>query len=109
MGTTAAQKKLFFNLRRETARIAAFEDGDLTPDEVTELGTRLGVHEAEVASLKRRMSMGGDASPNYPRREEGHGDWTASLANAPPGRDSLIARDADIPNPHKIRNGANLT
>src|SRR3546814_15207725 len=57
MGTTAAQKKLFFNLRREKARIAAFEDGDLTPDQVTEIATRLGVNEDEVVTMNRHMHI----------------------------------------------------
>src|SRR3546814_7933555 len=75
------QKKLFFNLRREKARIAAFEDGDLTPDQVTEIATRLGVNEDEVVSMNRRMSMGGDASLNSPLREEGEGEWQDWLAD----------------------------
>src|SRR3546814_7723541 len=85
MGTTAAQKKLFFNLRREKARIAAFEDGDLTPDQVTEIATRLGVNEDEVVSMNRRMSMGDDASLNSPLREEGEGEWQDWLADDTPG------------------------
>src|SRR3546814_17361979 len=75
MGTTAAQKKLFFNLRREKARIAAFEDGDLTPDQVTEIATRLGVNEDEVVSMNRPMSMGGDASQHSPPPQDGESEW----------------------------------
>jgi RNA polymerase sigma-32 factor len=95
MGTTAAQKKLFFNLRREKARIAAFEDGDLTPDQVTEIATRLGVNEDEVVSMNRRMAMGGDASLNSPLREEGEGEWQDWLADDTPRQDELIAEDEE--------------
>ncbi|WP_049643790.1 RNA polymerase sigma factor RpoH [Candidatus Rhodobacter oscarellae] len=63
LGTTSAQKKLFFNLRKAKARIGALEDGDLHPDKVKKIATDLGVTEAEVISMNRRMS-GGDASLN---------------------------------------------
>src|SRR3546814_180466 len=102
MGTTAAQKKLFFNLRREKARIAAFEDGDLTPDQVTEIATRLGVNEDEVVSMNRRMSMGGDASLNSPLREEGEGEWQDWLADDTPGQDVLIAEDEESQLRHEL-------
>src|SRR3546814_6485603 len=91
MGTTAAQKKLFFNLRREKARIAAFEDGDLTPDQVTEIATRLGVHEEEVVSMNRRMAMGGDASLTSALREDGEGDWQDWPADTTRGQQIMIA------------------
>ena len=102
MGTTAAQKKLFFNLRREKARIAAFEDGDLTPDQVAEIATRLGVNEDEVVSMNRRMSMGGDASLNSPLREEGEGEWQDWLADDTPGQDVLIAEDEESQLRHEL-------
>ena len=63
LGTTSAQKKLFFNLRKAKARIGALEDGDLRPENVTQIATDLGVTEDEVISMNRRMS-GGDASLN---------------------------------------------
>ena len=66
MGTTAAQKKLFFNLRRMKNQIDAFEEGDLKPDDVTKIATDLGVTEDEVVSMNRRMGMGGDTSPQRP-------------------------------------------
>src|SRR4028119_1419744 len=75
MGTTAAQKKLFFNLRRMKNQIEAFEDGDLKPADVTKIATKLGVTEDEVISMNRRMAMGGDTSLNVPLREEGDGQW----------------------------------
>src|SRR5436189_240622 len=64
MGTTAAQKKLFFNLRRMKSQIDAFEDGDLKPEHVTKIATDLGVSEEDVTSMNRRMAMGGDTSLN---------------------------------------------
>ena len=63
MGTTSAQKKLFFNLRKAKSRIGAYEDGDLRPEQITRIATDLGVTETEVQSMNRRMS-GGDASLN---------------------------------------------
>ena len=79
LGTTAAQKKLFFNLRRLKGEIQALEDGDLRPENLTEIATRLGVTEDEVTSMNRRMSSGGDASLNAPiGGVEGEGqDWLA--------------------------------
>ncbi|AZV78613.1 RNA polymerase sigma factor RpoH [Parasedimentitalea marina] len=79
LGTTSAQKKLFFNLRKAKARIGALEDGDMHPDNVKRIATDLGVTEAEVISMNRRMS-GGDASLNATVGSEGEGtmqwqDW----------------------------------
>ena len=73
MGTTAAQKKLFFNLRRMKNRIEAFEDGDLKPEDVTKIATDLGVSEEDVVSMNRRMAMGGDTSLNVPLRDDSEG------------------------------------
>ena len=66
MGTTAAQKKLFFNLRRMKGQIKALEEGDLRPDQVKQIATKLGVPEDDVISMNRRL--GGDASLNAPVR-----------------------------------------
>ena len=79
MGTTAAQKKLFFNLRKAKNKIGALEDGDLRPDNVSRIATDLGVTEDEVTSMNRRLS-GGDASLNAPLKSDGEGasewqDW----------------------------------
>ena len=63
MGTTSGQKKLFFNLRKAKSKIGAYDDGDLRPEQITKIATDLGVREAEVVSMNRRMS-GGDASLN---------------------------------------------
>src|SRR6187431_882789 len=76
MGTTAAQKKLFFNLRRMKNQIDAFEEGDLKPADVAKIAKDLGVTEDEVISMNRRMGMGGDTSLNAPLRDtEGEGQW----------------------------------
>ena len=74
MGTTAAQKKLFFNLRKAKSQISAFQDGDLRPDQVSEIATKLGVLNEEVISMNRRLS-GPDASLNAPLRVDGDSEW----------------------------------
>jgi RNA polymerase sigma-32 factor len=91
MGTTAAQKKLFFNLRRMKNRIEAFEDGDLKPADVTKIATDLGVSEEDVISMNRRMAMGGDTSLNVPLREEGEGQWQDWLVDTEPLQDERVA------------------
>jgi RNA polymerase sigma-32 factor len=98
MGTTAAQKKLFFNLRRMKARLDAFEDGDLTPENVQKIATDLGVTEADVVSMNRRMAMGGDTSLNVSMREDGEGQWQDWLADDSPLQDSVVAdqQEADV-------------
>jgi RNA polymerase sigma-32 factor len=73
IGTTASQKKLFFNLRKAKSRISAYEEGDLKPEHVAAIAKRLGVSEQDVIDMNRRM--GGDASLNAPVREEGEGEW----------------------------------
>ena len=91
MGTTAAQKKLFFNLRRMKSKLDAFEDGDLTPEHLTKIATDLGVTEAEVTSMNRRMAMGGDTSLNVPMREDGDGQWQDWLQDDAPLQDTVVA------------------
>jgi RNA polymerase sigma-32 factor len=91
MGTTAAQKKLFFNLRRMKNQIEAFEDGDLKPEDVTKIATDLGVSEDDVISMNRRMAMGGDTSLNVPLREEGEGQWQDWLVDNEPLQDERVA------------------
>ena len=82
LGTTAAQKKLFFNLRKAKSKIGALEDGDMHPEHVEKIATDLGVTETEVISMNRRMSGGGDTSLNAPLKGDGEGasewqDWLA--------------------------------
>ncbi|MBJ6370592.1 RNA polymerase sigma factor RpoH [Sedimentitalea arenosa] len=100
LGTTSAQKKLFFNLRKAKAKIGALEEGDLHPDNVKQIATDLGVTEEEVISMNRRMS-GGDASLNATVGSEGEGtmqwqDWLededADQASDYEARDELEAR-----------------
>ena len=91
MGTTAYQKKLFFNLRRMKKNIDAYEDGDLRPEDVTKIATDLGVPEVEVINMNRRMMMGGDASLNVSLNEEGEGQWQDLLADERPLQDETVA------------------
>ena len=91
MGTTAAQKKLFFNLRRMKKNLDAYEDTDLHPDDVTKIATTLGVSETEVVNMNRRMMMGGDASLNVSLREEGEGQWQDILEDDNPLQDEIVA------------------
>jgi RNA polymerase sigma-32 factor len=95
MGTTAAQKKLFFNLRRMKNNIEAFEDGDLHPDDVKKIATDLGVSEEDVISMNRRMAMGGDTSLNVPMREDGEGQWQDWLADTDPLQDERVADEQE--------------
>ena len=74
MGTTAAQKKLFFNLRKAKSEISALEEGDLRPEQVRQIATKLGVLDEEVISMNRRLS-GPDASLNAPLRSDSENEW----------------------------------
>ena len=93
MGTTAAQKKLFFNLRRMKKNLEAFEDSDLHPDDVRKIATDLGVPEVDVVNMNRRMMMGGDASLNVSLRadEDGAGQWQDWLVDDRPLQDETVA------------------
>jgi RNA polymerase sigma-32 factor len=93
IGTTANQKKLFFNLRRMKNQISAFDEGDLKPADVTKIATDLGVNEDEVISMNRRMGMGGDTSLNAPLRgdEGGESQWQDFLVSADPLQDEILA------------------
>jgi RNA polymerase sigma-32 factor len=97
MGTTAAQKK-FFNLRRMKSKLDAFEDGDLSPEHLAKIAKDLGVTEAEVTSMNRRMAMGGDTSLNVPMREDGEGQWQDWLQDDSPLQDTVVAeaQEADV-------------
>ena len=107
MGTTAAQKKLFFNLRRMKNQLDAFEDGDLKPADVAKIATDLGVTEAEVVSMNRRMSMGGDTSLNAPLRDtDGEGQWQDFLVDNGPLQDEVVADDEERQVRHDLLNQA---
>ncbi|MBK8374550.1 MAG: RNA polymerase sigma factor RpoH [Sphingomonadales bacterium] len=98
LGTTAAQKKLFFNLRRMKNNLQAFEDGDLRIEDVRKISTDLGVSEQEVVDMNRRMAMGGDTSLNVPMREDGDGQWQDWLVDDEPLQDERVAdaQEADV-------------
>jgi RNA polymerase sigma-32 factor len=104
MGTTAAQKKLFFNLRRMKRNLDAYEDSDLHPDDVTKIATDLGVPEQEVINMNRRMMLGGDASLNVSMRagEEDSGQWQDYLADDAPLQDELAADDEEATMRHSM-------
>ena len=89
MGTTASQKKLFFNLRKAKSKISAFEEGDLKPEQVALIATRLGVPEQDVVDMNRRL--GGDASLNAPLREEGEGEWQDWLVDESSSQEAVLA------------------
>jgi RNA polymerase sigma-32 factor len=97
LGTTAAQKKLFFNLRRLKGEISALEEGDLRPENVAEISRRLGVTEEEVTSMNRRMSAGGDASLNAPiAGTEGEAEWQDWIADDTPGQAERMAENDEF-------------
>lgn len=98
IGTTAAQKKLFFNLRRMKNNMQAFEDGDLKPEDVAKISTDLGVSETEVIEMNRRMAMGGDTSLNVSMREDGDGQWQDWLVDHEPLQDERVAdaQESDV-------------
>ena len=96
MGTTAAQKKLFFNLRRMKGQIRALEEGDLRPDQVKKIATTLGVPEDDVISMNRRL--GGDASLNAPVRAdaEGGGEWQDWLVDEGPDQEERLVESEEL-------------
>ncbi len=97
MGTTANQKKLFFNLRKAKSRISALEDGDLRPDQVQIIAKRLGVTEQDVIDMNRRL--GGDASLNAPIREEGDsGEWQDWLVDDSDSQEAILAQSEEMEN-----------
>ncbi|MEM8636667.1 MAG: sigma-70 family RNA polymerase sigma factor, partial [Pseudomonadota bacterium] len=95
LGTTAAQKKLFFNLRRIKGEINALEQGDLKPEQVTEIAERLNVSEDEVRSMNGRMS-GSDASLNVPMGQEGDMEWQDWLADEEPNQAANFAQNQEF-------------
>jgi RNA polymerase sigma-32 factor len=102
MGTTAAQKKLFFNLRRMKKNMDAYEDSDLHPDQVTAIATKLGVAEHEVVNMNRRMMMGGDASLNVSFNEDGEGQWQDMLMDTAPLQDETVAQAQETTQRHAM-------
>jgi RNA polymerase sigma-32 factor len=90
IGTTAAQKKLFFNLRKAKGQIKAIEEGDLKPDQVKQIATKLGVTEDEVVSMNRRLAAP-DHSLNAPLRADSEGEWQDWLVDETPNQEALLA------------------
>ena len=101
MGTTANQKRLFFNLRKVKGQIQALEDGDMRPDHVKAISTKLGVAEEEVISMNRRL--GGDASLNAPLRADSEsGEWQDWLVDDSPGQEELYAASEELENRRQL-------
>ena len=94
IGTTAAQKKLFFNLRKLKGQIEAFEEGDLTPEHVGEIAERLNVTEDEVVMMNRRMA-GSDHSLNAPLRADSEGEWIDWLADDSESQELKLAESEE--------------
>jgi RNA polymerase sigma-32 factor len=105
MGTTAAQKKLFFNLRKAKNNIGAIEEGDLTPEHVATLSDQLGVTATEVTEMNRRLS-GGDASLNAPLRAEGESEWQDWLADDTADQETRLAEREELGDRHDLLVGA---
>jgi RNA polymerase sigma-32 factor len=101
MGTTAAQKKLFFNLRKAKSNIGAIEEGDLTPDHTTTLADQLGVTETEVTEMNRRLS-GPDSSLNAPLRSESESEWQDWLADDTADQESRLAEREEMGDRHEL-------
>jgi RNA polymerase sigma-32 factor len=109
MGTTANQKKLFFNLRKAKGRISAFEQGDLRPDQVKQIATQLGVTEQDVVDMNRRL--GGDASLNAPSRDEGEGggEWQDWLVDQGQSQEQVLVEEEEGQNRLKaLRNALSV-
>ena len=95
MGTTAAQKKLFFNLRRAKSQLQALDEGDLKPEHVKKIATKLGVPEEDVVNMNRRL--GGDASLNAPIRAESEsGEWQDWLVDDTPTQEDRLVEDEEL-------------
>ena len=95
MGTTASQKKLFFNLRRTKGQLQALEDGDLSPENVDAIATKLGVSKDDVVSMNRRLS--GDASLNAPLRADTEtGEWQDWLVDDTPDQEQLLGESEEL-------------
>ena len=105
MGTTAAQKRLFFNLRKTKSQISALEEGELKPEHVKQIATKLGVTEAEVISMNRRL--GGDTSLNAPIRTDSEsGEWQDWLVDESDSQEHMLAEQEEKSNRHVALQGA---
>jgi RNA polymerase sigma-32 factor len=105
MGTTANQKKLFFNLREAKSKISALDQGDLHPDQVELIAKRLGVTNQDVVDMNRRL--GGDMSLNAPIRDDGEaGEWQDWLVNESPDQETTLAASEEFDNSRKTLSDA---
>src|ERR1039457_4030001 len=105
MGTTANQKKLFFNLRKAKSKISALDEGDLHPDQVKLIAKRLGVTDQDVVDMNRRL--GGDASLTAPIRDDGDsGEWQDRLVDESPDQETTLAASEEFDNRHQALIGA---
>jgi RNA polymerase sigma-32 factor len=105
MGTTANQKKLFFNLRKAKSKISALEEGDMRPDQVKLIAKRLGVTEQDVVDMNRRL--GGDASLNAPIRDDGEpGEWQDWLVDHSPSQEAIMAESEEYDHRRSALTGA---
>ena len=95
MGTTAAQKKLFFNLRKIKGQIEAIDEGDMTADQVKTISKKLGVTEEEVVSMNRRLTAP-DHSLNAPMRAESEGEWMDWLEDDSPNQETVYAENEEL-------------
>src|SRR5580698_8398724 len=105
LGTTAAQKKLFFNLRKAKSNIGAIEEGDLTPDHTATLADQLGVTEREVTDMNRRLS-GPDSSLNAPLRSESENEWQDWLADDTMDQETRLAEREELGDRHNLLSNA---
>jgi RNA polymerase sigma-32 factor len=105
MGTTAAQKKLFFNLRKIKSQLKALEEGDLRPDQVKQIATRLGVTEEDVVSMNRRLA--GDSSLNAPvRNDTESGEWMDWLVDETMNQEDRLAESEEKDQRHEMLTNA---
>ena len=95
MGTTAAQKKLFFNLRKLKGQMQAIEEGDLSPEQVKKIATRLGVPEEEVVNMNRRLAAP-DSSLNAPVKAEGDMEWQDWLVDESPNQETKLGESQEM-------------
>src|ERR1700682_4470411 len=105
MGTTAAQKKLFFNLRRLKGQMKAIDDGDLQPEQVTEIARVLGVPEQDVVNMNRRLAAP-DHSLNAPVRQDSEGEWQDWLVDETESQETSIADREELTGRKALLTGA---
>jgi RNA polymerase sigma-32 factor len=105
MGTTANQKRLFFNLRKVKSKLQALEEGDLRPEQVSQIATRLGVTEDEVVTMNRRL--GGDTSLNAPIRADSEsGEWQDWLVDESDSQETILADQEEADNRRQLLRNA---